>query len=131
MPSTVLIIEDSLDQLDMYELVLRDAGYRMQRATHGIVGFDLAVADPPDVILIDLNLPDIDGWSVCDMLQENAATASVPVIILTARDDYDMPLRAARANVALLRKPCSVDRLKTAISAAVGAPRRGGQTRRD
>ena len=120
-PTTVLIIEDVLLQLDMYEMALHDAGYTVLRATRGRTGYDLAVAERPDVIITDLVLPDVDGWVVCAWLKANPATAAIPIIVLTAREDHDIPLRAANANVsAYLHKPSSVPQLTAAIEEALG-----------
>jgi DNA-binding response OmpR family regulator len=122
--TTVLIIEDVLLQLDMYELALQDIGYDVLRATRGHTGYDVAATEKPDVIILDLMLPDVDGWVVCAWLKANPVTAAIPVIVLTARDDYDIPLRAMHANVAaLFHKPCSIDRLAAAIDKALGRPR--------
>jgi len=120
-PTTVLIIEDVLLQLDMYEMALHDAGYTVLRATRGRTGYDVAVAEQPDVIITDLVLPDVDGWVVCAWLKANPATTAIPIIILTAREDHDIPLRAANANVAAyLHKPCPMPQLTAAIDEALG-----------
>jgi DNA-binding response OmpR family regulator len=120
----VLIIEDVLLQLDMYELALHDIGYDVLRATRGHTGYDVAATEKPDVIILDLMLPDVDGWVVCAWLKANPITAAIPVIVLTASDDYDLPLRAMNANVAaLFHKPCSIDRLAAAIDKALGRTR--------
>jgi len=119
-PKRILIIEDVALQLDMYEMVLRDLGYAVLRATRGHAGYHVAVTEKPDVIITDLALPDVDGWVVCAWLKANPTTNAIPVIVLTARDDYDIPLRALHANVAvLLRKPCPPDRLEAAIQGAL------------
>jgi DNA-binding response OmpR family regulator len=120
-PTTVLIIEDVLLQLDMYEMALHDAGYTVLRATRGRTGYDVAVAEQPDVIITDLALPDVDGWVVCAWLKANPTTAAIPIIVLTAREDHDIPLRAANANVsAYLHKPCPMPQLTAAIEEALG-----------
>ena len=81
------------------------------------------------MIITDLALPDVDGWVVCAWLKANPTTTAIPVIVLTARDDNDIPLRALHANVAaLLHKPCPVDRLKAAIE---GDLRERGRNRKE
>ena len=118
---TVLLIDDALDQLDLYEMALQDAGYATLAATRGGVGYNVAVTDAPDVIIAELGLPDVDGWELCAWLKANPITTAIPMIILTARNDYEIPLRALNANVSdLLSKPCSVDRLTAAIEGALG-----------
>jgi DNA-binding response OmpR family regulator len=120
-PATVLVIEDVLLQLDMYEMALHDAGYTVLRATRGRTGYDVAVAEKPDVIITDLALPDVDGWVVCAWLKANPATAAIPIIVLTAREDHDIPRRAANTNVsAYLHKPCPMPQLTAAIEKALG-----------
>jgi len=67
-PKRILIIEDVVLQLDMYEMALTDLGYSVLRATRGHIGYDVSVKEKPDVIITDLALPDVDGWVVCAWL---------------------------------------------------------------
>lgn len=93
----------------------------MLRARHGQAGYDLAVAERPDIIVTDLMLPDIDDWIVCAWLRSNPATAAIPIIVLTARDDHDIPLSAGTTNIAaLLHKPCPLPQRLAAIDGALG-----------
>lgn len=118
---TVLLIEGVKLWEGKYEMGLRDAGYTVRRATHGHAGYELAVSQRPDVIVTDLMLPDVDGWTVCAMLRANPATAAIPLVILTARNDHDIPATADITNVAaFLHKPYPIAQAIAAIDEALG-----------
>jgi CheY-like chemotaxis protein len=117
----VLIIEDSVDQLELYEFALANH-YRVSKATHGEHGVELAIAERPDVVLVDICMPGIDGWEVCRRLKRDPRTEAIPIILLTALDGKDTAERAVRVGaVALLMKPCNVDTLREEIEAATHA----------
>ena len=121
--SIVLLIDDAVDELDLYEMLLEDA-YAVLRATRGVTGYDVACIEQPDIIVLDLMMPDLDGWTVCRMLKTNQATRRIPVVILTALDSDAAFDRARRAGaVAVMRKPCDIDALVMTIDAALAASR--------
>jgi CheY-like chemotaxis protein len=118
-PPVVLLIDDSLDQLDLYEAVLSDV-YQVRLASRGEIGVELALADPPDVALVDIEMPGMDGWEVCRRLHAHPRTTSLPLVILTARDPDGLRDKAMRVGAAdLLSKPCHVDMLRDHIRAAL------------
>ena len=117
----VLFIEDSLDQLELYEFALGEH-FQVRKATRGDRGVEVAIAEQPDVVLVDICMPGIDGWEVCRRLKSDARTAAIPIILLTALDGKDTAERAMQAGaVALLMKPCNVDSLREEIEAATHA----------
>ena len=117
----ILIIEDSLDQLDLYEFALGDR-YQVLQATYGERGVEIAIAERPDVVLVDVCMPGIDGWEVCRRLKSDPRTAAIPIIMLTALDGKDTAARAVQVGAAaLLMKPCRVDTLREHIEAATHA----------
>lgn len=118
-PPLVLFIEDSLDQLDLYELALSDR-YQFLGASDGESGITLAITRQPDVVLVDLRMPRIDGWEVCRRLKNDPRTSAIPIIILTAEDGADIDYQATGVGVAdLLRKPCGVDTLRNHIERVI------------
>lgn len=118
-PAHVLLIDDSLDQLDLYELALSDR-YELESAADGETGIRFAATHLPDVVLVDLAMPRMDGWEVCRRLKSDPATATIPLIILTAQDEPELEMKARQAGaVGLLHKPCTVDRLRDRIAAAI------------
>src|SRR5437763_919746 len=77
-------------------------------AATGVQGYRRARDSQPALILLDLVLPDIDGWEVCRRLKTDSRTQAIPIVILTARDEADGRARAAAAGcAAYLKKPCS------------------------
>ncbi len=85
MKETILIIEDEKDIVKMLEYNLKKEGFKTLSAYDGEYALDLAVRKNPDLVILDLMLPGIDGLEVCKELKSNVKTASVPVIILTAK----------------------------------------------
>jgi DNA-binding response OmpR family regulator len=81
-PSRILVIEDDLDIWRTLEILLGRAGYDVLSATDGAEGLRRFRADEPDLVLLDLNLPVLDGWSVLERIRD---VSTVPVMVLTAR----------------------------------------------
>ncbi|GAA1324431.1 response regulator transcription factor [Leucobacter albus] len=80
----ILVVEDNAELAQAYRLALSQRGHEVQTAATGAAGAHAALADRPDVVLLDLMLPDIDGFSVCRHIRQES---DVPIIMLTARDD--------------------------------------------
>lgn len=81
---TVLLIEDNDDNLRIYSTILSYAGYHVLEATDGEAGLATARSGQPDLILMDVSIPKIDGWEVTRLLKSDPATSSIPVVALTA-----------------------------------------------
>lgn len=80
----VLIIEDNFDNIFIYRTLLEHRGFTVMTATDGIKGLEMAKAEQPDLILMDVSMPGVDGWKATSSLKADEATSSIPVIILTA-----------------------------------------------
>ena len=80
----ILLVEDHEEIWDFLSRRLRRRDYEVVVATDGRAGFNEAVSVAPDIVLLDMNLPVIDGWDVDKMLRADARTASLPIIALTA-----------------------------------------------
>jgi CheY-like chemotaxis protein len=80
----VLVVEDNEMNRDMLCRRLERKGYSVLVAADGIEGMDLAKAKGPDVIIMDLSLPRIDGWEACRRLKADPSTSQIPIIALTA-----------------------------------------------
>lgn len=87
MPQTVLVIDDERDLLDLIAHHLKAAGFDVLTAARGSEGSRLAAEKHPDLILLDIMLPDVQGTDILRKLRQDAATASIPVIFLTARGE--------------------------------------------
>ena len=80
----VLLVEDHEEIWDFLSRRLKRRGFEVTVATDGQAGVDRARADLPDIVLLDMNLPVLDGWSAARLLKEDPATAGIPIIALTA-----------------------------------------------
>ena len=81
---TVLLVEDNEDNRRIYVTILEHAGYRVLEAVDGEVGLAIARQEMPDLILMDVALPKIDGWEATRRLKADPATRGIPIVALTA-----------------------------------------------
>jgi CheY-like chemotaxis protein len=122
---TVLYIEDNAANLRLIEMILsRQSALRLISATRGDSGLDLARRERPDLILLDINLPGMNGYDVLGALQLDPATRAIPVIALSADA---MPIdieRARRAGFAdYVTKPVQVSRLLATLETVLASSR--------
>lgn len=105
----ILVVEDNERNLKLVRDVLRHAGYEVIEARSGEQGVELAAECSPDLVLMDLQLPQMDGTEALRLLRDNPATREVPVIAVTAfamKDDRERAIRAGFDGY--LEKPISV-----------------------
>ena len=79
-----LVIEDNLINLDLLCLLLERLGYDVSQAQDGLKGLQLTLQEQPDLILLDLALPEMDGWSLAEELKSDILTQDIPIIAITA-----------------------------------------------
>jgi two-component system, cell cycle response regulator DivK len=84
-PEQILVVEDNEKNMKLFRDVLRAKGYRTLEATTGMRAVELATAHRPDLVLMDIRLPDIDGIETLGRLRAHSSTASIPVLALTAQ----------------------------------------------
>ncbi len=82
---TILIVDDEEDVLDLLQLVFETSGFLVRRASTGKSAVSSAWEQPPDVVLLDVMMPEMDGWQVLRTLKGDERTRSVPVVMLSAR----------------------------------------------
>jgi two-component system, cell cycle response regulator DivK len=80
----ILIVEDNMDTYELVRFILEKNGYDTFLAVNGRDGVDAARKQMPDLIIMDLAMPEMDGWTATRLLKNNAQTASIPLIVLTA-----------------------------------------------
>lgn len=108
----VLYIEDNHDNMILVKRVLEIEGYEVIQAGTGKEGLAKALANTPDIIITDINLPDIDGYEVTDTLKKNKITRHIPIVAMTAN-----VMKKDRENVfqagcdGFISKPIDVDEL--------------------
>lgn len=112
----VLLVDDEPDQIEMYQLALELAAFEVIAAFNGAEAIASARDRQPDAIVLDVRLPDMSGWMVCDALKRDTKTASIPIVILTAAVSPTLSHQAAAAGTAAcLLKPCFPDELARTV----------------
>jgi DNA-binding response OmpR family regulator len=89
MPEKILIIDDDLDTLRLVGLMLQKQGYQIVAASSGAQGLELAFSEIPDLILLDVMMPQMDGYEVARQLRANDKTVSIPILMFTAKSQLD------------------------------------------
>ena len=84
-PIRVVCIEDESEMIDLVSMILSREGYQVIGAPSGLQGLQIVEDTQPELVLLDLMMPDLDGWEVYQRLKSNPKTTSVPIIVLTAR----------------------------------------------
>ncbi len=85
MQKKILIVEDEESLLKLESILLTTKGYLVQGATTGLAALEAISREAPDLILLDIMLPEMDGFEVCTRIKNNVETNHIPVILLTAR----------------------------------------------
>jgi len=116
MERRILIVDDELDFSELVQYRLADCGYRFSLVTNSTDALNSAWDNPPDLILLDLLLPDLDGLSVCEIFTRHPATLNIPVIMISAVGTdvtrYSAQVAGAKE---FFSKPVDFEKLKTAI----------------
>ena len=121
---TVLIVDDNEDNRFLYRTVLAYAGYGVLEARHGAEGVALARERRPDLVLMDIHMPVLDGWGATRQIKEAPETAEIPVLAVTA----DSAIQQAHGRVrqtgfcGCLQKPCKPTLLLEEVRGRIGAP---------
>ena len=112
MERTILIIEDEKLIIVSTQMVLEAAGFHVESATSGEEGIQKARSSAPDLILLDIMMPGIDGWETLNRLKRDNSTADIPVIIFTAREHSRGHQKSSEMGAAeYFRKPFEPDEL--------------------
>ncbi len=81
----VIYIEDEQEMIDLVRLILSRKGYEVKGANGGREGLEMVGEELPDLVLLDLMMPDMDGWDVSQQLKADESTRGIPVIVITAK----------------------------------------------
>jgi DNA-binding response OmpR family regulator len=128
MSERILVIDDDADVVQFVRLSLAREGYEVVTALDGAAGLRLALETPPDLVLLDILMPDIDGLELLSRLRVNPATTNVPVVLLTARADAHDRVRGLELGADdYITKPFDIEELV----ARVGAVLRRSKAMRD
>lgn len=128
MPEKILIVDDDIDSLKLIGLMLQRHGYDVVAANAGNQAMSKALSDSPDLIILDIMMPDIDGYEVCRRLRANADTRSIPIIMFTAKTLVDDKVAGFEAGADdYLTKPTHPAELASRVKAILA--RSAGQRR--
>ncbi len=123
-PQSILIVDDDEAAADVLSLRLNRQGFETTIAENGQLGLALARAEKPSAILLDLRLPDMDGFALCQELVDDEPTCEIPVIIVSGMEHPDIIRRSRAAGCQYyLRKPYDPNALLTLIRQAIDEAR--------
>jgi DNA-binding response OmpR family regulator len=115
-PAKILIVDDDPDMVELLRLALTQAGYSACTATTGTEALAEAQRSSPDLVVLDLLLPGLNGFNVCESLRRNPATASVPIIMITVLPGQFPRLVGAEAGAnAFVNKPFHTQELVSCV----------------
>jgi putative two-component system response regulator len=131
LPGRILLVEDNPDMGAALATILRLFGHSVSIAGSGRAALALIARQPPDLVILDVRLPDADGYALCAALKHDPATASLPVILVTVDGRRAAALCGIEAEADdYLPKPVDVDRLEARVRALLRAKRRNDQYER-
>jgi len=93
-PCKILIVDDAIDNLRFLANILTQQGYQVRKVLNGHMALTAAKSSPPDLVLLDINMPQMNGYEVCQALKADPLTANIPVIFISALDDVLDRVRA-------------------------------------
>ena len=115
--ATILIVDDALINIGMLEDILIDLGYETLTATSAAEATSILTEKLPDMVLLDIMMPDINGYQFCQMLKENPHTRDIPVIFVSAAEsDNEMEHAFEIGGVYFIRKPFNMTEIKARVS---------------
>ncbi len=97
MLESIMIVDDQPENLRLLGYMLRDEGYDVRPVPNGRMALRAAMTDPPDLILLDINMPDMDGYELCQRLKEDERLQKIPVLFISAMNAVDDKVRAFNA----------------------------------
>ena len=119
--SRILVIEDNLDNMTLIVDVLLSLDYEVLQATDGVQGVEMAEKEQPDLILMDLSLPKMDGWTATRAIKAKEALESIPIIALTAHAMVGDKERALEAGCDdYISKPINLQELAGKLGQYIG-----------
>lgn len=116
----ILVVEDDVDISKMLRIYFDSQGYEVLVATRGNDALDICRTKLPNVIVLDINLPDIDGYEVCRILRSNTRTSYVPIIFLTQRDERSDKIAGLELGADdYITKPFDIEELKLRVEGTI------------
>lgn len=116
---SIVVINDSPELLELAEMLLGDEEYEVKVAAIGTGAYDLIRASRPDLVILDVRLPDVSGWDILQSLKLDPETAHMPVLVCSAavQELRALESRLARIGIDILLKPFAIDALLAKVRA--------------
>lgn len=109
---TILVVDDSISNIDFLNSLLQNEGFHTICANNGYDAINIAKTEKPDLILLDIIMPDINGFEICEILKKDIKTLDIPVIFITAQNDYEFVSKGFNVGaVDYIHKPFNVNEL--------------------
>ena len=119
--NNILIVDDTPENLTVLLQMLTEQGYRVRPALSGEIALKAVQADPPDLILLDILMPEMDGYEVCSVLKSNEHTDQIPIIFISALSDVEDVVKAFKAGgVDYITKPFQIDEVLARVRTHLG-----------
>ena len=120
---TIVVVNDSPELLELAEMLLRDEDYDVKVAQAGTGALDLIRATMPDMVILDIRLPDVSGWDILQALKLDPKTSHVPVLVCSAavQELRNLGDQLSRMGVDVLVKPFAIDTLLDKVRVLIGA----------
>jgi len=129
MPEKILIIDDDLDTLRLVGMMLQKQGYQILAASNGRQGLDLALAEIPNLILLDVMMPQMDGYEVARNLRSNPKTVDIPILMFTAKSQLEDKVTGFEAGADdYLTKPTHPAELQAHVKALLARSAKGSKS---
>ena len=120
----ILVVDDTIANLKLLAGMLRSEGYSVRPVASGAQALRTASRRCPDLILLDITMPEMDGYEVCQRLKQDEALAGVPVIFISALSELDFKVKAfASGGVDYVTKPFQIDEVKARVETHLGLRR--------
>lgn len=115
----VLVVDDEIDTLNLLRTILEISGYQAVTTLNSVDAITLAEVEHPDVVLLDIMMPELDGFTLCKMMRVHPATMNLPIVFVTAYSSLDLEDRRKDAGADMvLPKPIGMDTLVDAVEQA-------------
>ena len=88
-PSKILLVDDEPSNRSLLRDILGNSGYEIVEADNGRVALEIAAAESPDTVLLDVMMPEMDGFETCSLFKQDETLAAIPIIFVTARTDVE------------------------------------------
>lgn len=110
MGNKILVVDDDADITDFIKLVLEEAGYEVVTAENGRAALKQVIKEKPDLILLDVMMPEMSGWEVCELIKCNEESKNVPVIMITAKSEVQSKVKGMQVGAnGYVTKPFEID----------------------